>query len=47
MQFSFRDSGDQEVELLLGEEIVPKKESFKYLGSFLQSDGGMDREVEH
>ena len=47
VKFSFEGSGGQEAGLQLGADSVPRRESFKYLGSFLQSNGGIDKDVEH
>jgi hypothetical protein len=31
----------------LGGQIIPKKDSFRYLGSMLQRDGDIDEDVSH
>ena len=47
VQFSFGDSREPETSVLLGEDIVARKECFKYLGSVMQSNGGIDRDIDH
>ena len=39
--------GESHVGVALGEDDIPRKECFKYLGSVFQSDGGIDRDIEH
>ena len=31
----------------LGGQVVPKRDTFRYLGSMLQSNGGIDEDVSH
>ena len=37
----------QESDLQLGEDFIPRREFFKYLGSILQSNNGIDKDVDH
>ena len=47
MEFNFGESRGENSDLGLGNDAVPKKERFKYLESYLQSDGRIDRYVQH
>lgn len=47
VEFVLGGSGGSHVRVPLGEDDIPRKECFKYLGSVFQSDGGIDRDVEH
>ena len=31
----------------LGDDVVPRKDCFKYLGAFVQGDGGIDEDIKH
>ena len=47
VKFNFWISGVQDSELQLGEISIPRKECFKYLGSVLQSNGRINKDVDH
>ena len=47
VRFSFGEGYDQGSTVALGEVTIPRKDYFKYLGSYVQSDGGIDRDIEH
>ncbi|XP_019236372.1 PREDICTED: RNA-directed DNA polymerase from mobile element jockey-like, partial [Nicotiana attenuata] len=40
-------TGEAEVEVRLDSQVIPKRESFKYLGSIIQGDGEIDGDVTH
>ena len=44
-RFGEEEVGDEGV--LLGGDLVPKKDSFKYMRYVMQSDGGVDMNVKH
>jgi Reverse transcriptase (RNA-dependent DNA polymerase) len=44
-QFSGKNSDDGDV--ILDERVVPMNDTFRYLGSMLQNDGGIDEDVSH
>ena len=37
----------EEEEVSLGGQVVPQKDTFRYLGSMLQKDGCIDEDVNH
>ena len=37
----------EEEEVSLDGQVVPRKDTFRYLGSMLQEDGGIDEDVNH
>ena len=37
----------REEEVTLDGHVVPQKDTFRYLGSMLQKDGGIDEDVNH
>ncbi|XP_026451240.1 uncharacterized protein LOC113351475 [Papaver somniferum] len=41
------DSGRVEGDIMLDGQPVPRKESFRYLGSVLQSNGGIEEDIRH
>ncbi|XP_070035700.1 uncharacterized protein [Nicotiana tomentosiformis] len=46
LECKFSDvSGEADVEVRLDSQVVPKRESFKYLGSIIQGDGEIDEDV--
>ena len=45
-EFDTTRKGDQEAVNMLGHE-VPKKDTFRYLGSILHKEGGIDEDVSH
>ena len=47
MQFKFSNIRSNETIVKIGEDELPGTERFKYLGSFLQNDGGIERDVLH
>ncbi|XP_070034800.1 uncharacterized protein [Nicotiana tomentosiformis] len=38
---------EEDVEVRLDSQVIPKSESFKYLGSIIQGDGEIDEDVMH
>ena len=38
---------EEEEEVSLDGQVVPQKDTFRYLGSMLQEDGGIDEDVNH
>ena len=38
---------EDEEEVSLDGQVVPKNDTFRYLGSMLQKDGGIDEDVNH
>jgi hypothetical protein len=44
-QFSGKNSDDEDVSL--DGQVVPMNDIFQYLGSMLQSGGGIDKDVSH
>ena len=47
VEFNLRESRGEDSNLGLRNDAFPKKEKFKYLRSYLQSDCGIDRDVQH
>ena len=45
-KFNKRQTNDN-LEVKIGEHIIPKVSSFRYLGSIIQSNGEIDRDVTH
>ncbi|XP_070015957.1 uncharacterized protein [Nicotiana sylvestris] len=41
------ESGDVGGDVRLGSQVVPKRDSFKYLGSVIQGDGEIDKDATH
>ncbi|XP_026419698.1 uncharacterized protein LOC113315650 [Papaver somniferum] len=46
-KWDFDETGLDDGELLLDGQIVPRKESFRYMGSMIQSDGDIKEDVRH
>ncbi|XP_070031783.1 uncharacterized protein [Nicotiana tomentosiformis] len=40
-------SGEADMDVRLASQVIPKKVSFKYLGSVIQEDGEIDKDVTH
>jgi hypothetical protein len=47
MKCDFRDTTQEEGDVRLDGQVVPKKDIFRYLGSMLQKDGDIDEDVSH
>jgi len=47
MRCSFSTSRHEEEEVSLDGQVVPEKDTFRYLGSMLQKDGDIDEDVSH
>ena len=47
MKCDFGDTRHEGEDVSLGREVVPKKDTFRYLGSMLQRDGDIDEDVSH
>ena len=47
MMCSFSTTSCEEEEVSLDGQVVPRKDTFRYLGSMLQEDGGIDEDVNH
>ncbi|XP_026435115.1 uncharacterized protein LOC113332823 [Papaver somniferum] len=47
LKCAFDETGRDDRELLLDGQIVPRKESFRYLGSMIQSDGDIKEDIRH
>ena len=47
MRCAFGEEDEQEVDVELDLEILKETQIFKYLGSMIQSDGGMEEEIKH
>lgn len=48
MEYKFNDaSQDSEVDVMLDSQAIPKKRSFKYLGSIIQGNGKLDDDITH
>jgi hypothetical protein len=45
--FSTTTHHEEEEEVSLDGQVVPRKDTFRYLGSMLQKDGGIDEDVNH
>jgi hypothetical protein len=46
-QTSSTTTREEEEEVSLDGQVVPRKDTFRYLGSMLQKDGDIDEEVNH
>ena len=47
MMCGFNTTSCEEEEVSLDGQVVPRKDTFRYLGSMLQEDGGIDEDVNH
>lgn len=47
LKFHFRDATKNEGEVRLSEMTIPRKDNFKYLCSYMQSDVGIDKDTAH
>jgi hypothetical protein len=47
MKCDFNDTTQEEGDVRLDSQMVPKKDSFRYLGSMLQKDENIDEDVSH
>jgi hypothetical protein len=47
MQYDFSATPQREGDVRLDDQVVPKKDTFRYLGSKLQKDGDIDEDVSH
>ena len=47
MRCDFGGVVQQEGDVSLEDQVVPKKDTFRYLGSMLQKDGDIDADVSH
>jgi hypothetical protein len=47
MKCDFSATTQEEREVRLDGQVVPKKDTFRYLGSMLQKDGDIDEDVSH
>ena len=47
MMCGFSTTSCEEEEASLDGQVVPRKDTFRYLGSILQEDGGIDEDVNH
>ena len=47
MSCDFSTSGHEDGDVSLSGQVVPKKDTFRYLGSMLQKDGDIDEDVRH
>jgi hypothetical protein len=47
MRSNFGTTNDEDGDVSLGGQVVPKKDTFRYLGSRLQRDGDIDEDVSH
>jgi hypothetical protein len=47
MKFDFSTTTQEEGDIRLDGQMVPKKDTFRYLGSMLQKDGDIDEDVKH
>ncbi|XP_026378857.1 uncharacterized protein LOC113273333 [Papaver somniferum] len=47
LRCDFDDPRPNVGDVLLDRQLVPKKDSFKYLGSIIQSDGGIEEDIRH
>ncbi|XP_026450856.1 uncharacterized protein LOC113350980 [Papaver somniferum] len=47
LKCAFEETGRDDGELQLDGQIVPRKESFRYLGSVIQSDGEIHEDIRH
>jgi hypothetical protein len=47
MECDFSATTQEEGDVILDGQVVPKKDTFRYLGSMLQKDGDIDEDVSH
>jgi hypothetical protein len=47
MKCDFSATTQEEGDVRLDGQVVPKKDTFRYLGSMLQKDGDIDEDVSH
>jgi hypothetical protein len=47
MKYDLSATTQEEGDVRLGGQVVPKKDIFRYLGSMLQKDGDIDEDVSH
>lgn len=47
VEFVFGGASEGGGDMMLGEDCIPEKESFRYLGSLLQREGGIDADIKH
>jgi hypothetical protein len=47
MRCGFGTTISEDGDVSLGGHVVPKKDTFRYLGSMLQRDGDIDEDVSH
>ena len=47
MRCDFVTTISEDGDVSLGGQVVPKKDTFRYLGSMLQRDGDIDEDVSH
>ena len=47
MRCSFSATRHEDGEVSLGGQVVPERDTFRYLGSMLQKDGDIDEDVGH
>jgi hypothetical protein len=47
MKCDFSAMGYEDGDVSLDEQVVPKKDTFRYLGSMLQKEGDIDDDVSH
>jgi hypothetical protein len=47
MKCDFSTTTQEEEDVRLDGQVVPKKDTFRYLGSMLQKDGDIDGDVSH
>jgi hypothetical protein len=47
MKCDFNATTQEEGDVRLDGQVVPKKDTFRYMGSMLQKDGDIDEDVSH
>jgi hypothetical protein len=47
MKYDLSATTQEKGDVRLGGQVVPKKDTFRYLGSMLQKDGDIDEDVSH
>jgi hypothetical protein len=47
MKCDFSATMQEEGDVRLNDQVVPKKDIFRYLGSMLQKDGDIDEDLSH
>ncbi|XP_075104916.1 uncharacterized protein LOC142179004 [Nicotiana tabacum] len=47
LECKFSETHDADIEVKLDGQVIPKRASFKYLGSIIQGDGEIDEDVRH